>query len=206
MFDSQVIAFTLVVAVLVVTPGADTMLVMKNGIRNGRKGGWATTLGVLGGTVVHAVISALGISVLVARSETIYLIIKGLGALYLVWLGVQTLSSVRNRHTTEVSGNKVAAKGAFLEGLITNILNPKVAIFYVAFLPQFISPADPVLAKSLLLACIHNVLSLFWLGGLVIVISRGKRWMQKQQVQEWLSRISGVVLIALGVRLAFESR
>lgn len=205
MFDSQVIAFTFVAAVLAVTPGADTMLVMKNGLRFGSRAGWATTFGILGGTLVHAVISALGISVVVAQSETLFQIIKGLGALYLVWLGVQTLRSAGNTHPEEGNGKSVAVRGAFREGLITNVLNPKVAVFYVAFLPQFIAPSDPVLAKSLLLAGIHNMLSLVWLGTLVIVISRGKQWARKQKVQEWLSRASGAILIALGVRLALES-
>lgn len=204
MFDSQVIAFTLIAAVLAVTPGADTMLVMKNSIRSGRSAGWATTFGILGGKVVHAVISALGISAIVAQSVTLFQIIKGLGALYLVWLGIQTLRSAGEKRAVE-NGDK-ADRGALLEGLLKNILNPKVAIFYVAFLPQFISPDDPVLAKSLLLACIHNLLSLLWLGSLVLVISRGKRWIEKQEVQKWLSRASGVILIALGVRLALESR
>lgn len=206
MVDSQVIAFTLIAAVLAVTPGADTMLVMKNGMRHGREAGWATTFGILGGTLLHAVISALGISVVVAQSETIFQIIKGLGALYLVWLGVQTFRAGGSPPASETNTSNVATRSAFMEGLITNLLNPKVAIFYVAFLPQFISPDDPVLAKSLLLACIHNVLSLIWLGSLVMVIASGKRWLQQQQVQAWLSRASGVILIGLGVRLALESR
>jgi RhtB (resistance to homoserine/threonine) family protein len=206
LFDSQVIAFTLVAAVLAVTPGADTMLVMKNGIRFGSGAGWATTFGILSGTVIHAVISALGISVIVAQSATLFRLIKGLGALYLVWLGIQALRSAGKIPSTEGTGRNLAVRSAFREGLITNVLNPKVAVFYVAFLPQFIAPTDPVLAKALLLACIHNVLSLIWLGSLVMVISRGKRWVQKHTVQTWLSRASGIILIALGVRLALESR
>jgi RhtB (resistance to homoserine/threonine) family protein len=206
LIDTQVLAFTLVVAILAVTPGSDTMLVMKNGMRCGNAAGWATTCGILAGTLVHAVISALGISVVVAQSETLFHIIKGLGALYLVWLGVQTFRSAGNRPKVENRHSRQAARGAFLEGLITNLLNPKVAIFYMALLPQFIAPGDHVLVKSLLLAGIHNVLSLTWLGGLVLVISGGKRWIQNPQVQERLSRASGVVLIALGLRLALESR
>ena len=205
MFDSQLVAFTLVAAVLAITPGADTMLVVKNGIRFGSGAGWATTFGVLGGTVIHAVVSALGISVIVAQSETLFQLIKGLGALYLVWIGVQTLRTAGRMQANETMRGRLAIRGAFREGLTTNVLNPKVAIFYVAFLPQFISPSDPVLAKSLLMACIHNVLSLLWLGSLVLVISRGKRWMQKQKVQQGLSRASGVILVVLGVRLAMES-
>ena len=205
MFDLQVLAFTLVVTALAFTPGADTMLVVKNGIRSGRPAGWATTFGILGGTLLHAVISALGLSTVLAQSATLFQFIKLLGALYLIWLGLQALRKVPEPQTDE-NLTKLAIWTAFKEGLITNLLNPKIAIFYLAFLPQFISPDDPVLAKSLLLAGIHNLLSLIWLGGLVVVIGQGKRWIEKRSVQLWLSRISGLILIGLGVNLALENR
>ena len=81
-----------------------------------------------------------------------------------------------------------------------------MAIFYLAFLPQFVSPSDPVLAKSLLLAGIQNLLGLIWLGGLVVIIGQGKRWIEKRSLQLWLSRVSGMILIVLGVRLVLEER
>jgi RhtB (resistance to homoserine/threonine) family protein len=206
LLDSQVIAFTVVAAVLAVTPGSDTMLVLKNGLRAGGGAGWATTFGVLIGTLFHAAISALGISAILAQSETLFQLVKGLGALYLIWLGLQALRSAGRRAGEGIAAGGLERRDAFREGLITNLLNPKVAVFYVAFLPQFIAPDDPVLAKSLLLACIHNALSLLWLGGLVLVISRGQRWVQKGETLTWLSRVSGGILIVLGVRLALESR
>ena len=94
MFDSQALAFTLVVAALAFTPGADTMLVVKNGIRSGSRAEWATTFGILGGTLLHAVISALGLSIVLAQSATLFQFIKLLGALYLVWLGLQAFLSL----------------------------------------------------------------------------------------------------------------
>jgi RhtB (resistance to homoserine/threonine) family protein len=206
MIDSQVIAFFFVASVLAITPGADTMLVMKNSMRFGSAAGWATTIGILGGTLVHALISALGISVILTQSEALFQLVKALGALYLVWLGIQALSSAGQRPQDDQTGKNLAVRGAFLEGLITNILNPKVAIFYIAFLPQFIDASDPVLAKSLLLASIHNGLSLLWLGALVAIIARGSTWIQRPHIQKRLSRISGAILIALGLRLALESR
>ena len=205
MFDSQVLAFTLVVAAFAFTPGADTMLVVKNGIRSGSRARWATTFGILGGTLLHAVISALGLSIVLAQSATLFQFIKLLGALYLVWLGLQAFRQLPDSQTDD-NLTKLVVWTAFKEGLITNLLNPKVAIFYLAFLPQFISPGDPVLAKSLLLAGIHNLLSLIWLGGLFVVIGQGKRWIEKRSVQLWLSRVSGLILIGLGVRLALEER
>ena len=96
MFNSQVLAFTLVVAALAFTPGADTMLVVKNGIRSGLPSGWATTFGILGGTLLHAVISALGLSIVLAQSAALFQSIKLFGALYLVWLGLQALRQLPN--------------------------------------------------------------------------------------------------------------
>ena len=206
MIDSQVIAFFFVASVLAITPGADTLLVMKNSMRFGSAAGWATTFGILGGTLMHALISALGISVILAQSETLFQLVKAFGALYLVWLGIQALRCSGHAPPDAPSGKHTAVRGAFLEGLITNILNPKVAIFYIAFLPQFIDASDPVLAKSLLLASIHNGLSLLWLGALVTIIARGSTWMQRPHIQKRLSHISGAILIALGLRLALESR
>ena len=206
MIDSQVIAFVFVAAVLAVTPGADTLLVLKNGIRAGSAAGWATTFGVLAGTLFHAAISALGISVIVAQSDALFQSVKWLGALYLVWLGIQALRGAASPPLAGDGGTRPALATAFREGLLNNVLNPKVAVFYVAFLPQFMSPGDSVLAKSLLLVSIHNAFSLVWLGGLVVAVSRGKRWVERPTVRTWLSRISGVVLVGLGVRLALESR
>ena len=123
----------------------------------------------------------------------------------MVWLGLQALRKLPKLQTYE-NLTKLAIWTASKEGLITNPLNPKVAIFYLACLPQLVSLNDPVLAKSLLLVGIHNLLSLIWLDGLVVVIGKGKRWIVKRSVQIWLSRISGLILIGLGVRLVLEER
>ncbi|GJM44893.1 MAG: lysine transporter LysE [Gemmatimonadota bacterium] len=202
--DSQVIAFTLVAAVLTITPGADTLLVVKNALRNGRGAGWATTLGILGGTLIHALLSAIGLSVILMRSATAFQVVKSLGALYLIWIGIQAIRSSRTRVTTEEGPSSASFRSSFTEGLVTNVLNPKVAVFYLAFLPQFIGAADPVLAKSILLACIHNAMGLIWLGGLSVAVSRGRRWIQRPAVGAWISRASGAILVGLGVRLAID--
>ncbi len=206
LFDTQVIAFTFVAAALALTPGADTMLVIKNTLHSGRQAGWATTLGILSGTLFHALVSALGISVIIAQSEFMFQLIKVAGAAYLVWLGIQTLGSIRHAADSVIDQQRKRLRNSFNEGLITNLLNPKVAIFYIAFLPQFISPGDPVLAKSILLACIHNVMSLLWLGGLALALGSGRNWIQRRPVRNWLSAMSGSILIGLGLHLALESR
>jgi RhtB (resistance to homoserine/threonine) family protein len=206
MIDSQVVAFTAVAAVLAITPGSDTLLVIKNSVSNGARGGQVTTLGVLLGIVFHACISALGLSVILTQSDLLFKGIQGFGAAYLIWLGLQALRSAKPSQNSGGSPSRQGLNHLFQEGLMTNLLNPKVAIFYLAFLPQFISPGDPVLAKSILLALIHNLLCLVWLGGLSVAIGRGRHWLQTQRVQDGLTRISGIVLIGFGLRLAFESR
>jgi RhtB (resistance to homoserine/threonine) family protein len=206
MIDPQVVAFTTIAAVLAVTPGADTMLVIKNSVRHGARGGQATTLGVLGGTLFHAVVSALGLSVILAQSALLFRLVQTLGAAYLIWLGVQSLRSAHPHGDCSAARLDRTLSQFFREGLVSNMLNPKVAIFYMAFLPQFISPGDPVLVKSVLLATIHNLLSLLWLGGLSVAIGRGQGWIQRRQVQAWLTRVSGILLIGFGLRLALDHR
>lgn len=202
MVDSQVMAFTVVAAVLTVTPGSDTMLVIKNSVRHGARGGQATILGILGGTLFHALVSSLGLSIILAQSALLFRLVQMLGAAYLLWLGVQSLRSTRPHGGAGVARLDRSLGQFFREGLVSNVLNPKVAIFYMAFLPQFIAPSDPVLVKSVLLATIHNLLSVLWLGGLSLAIGRGQSWIQRRQVQDWLTRVSGILLIGFGLRLA----
>jgi threonine/homoserine/homoserine lactone efflux protein len=152
--------------------------------------------------------SAIGLSVIVMRSATAFHAVKLLGAGYLVWIGIRTLRSGGGAGAP--AGDEPAAAASlassFREGFITNVLNPKVSVFYLAFLPQFISPGDPVLAKSLLLASLHNLMGALWLGSLAVVAARGRDWMRRPPVRRWISRVSGAVLVGLGVRLAMERR
>ena len=206
-FDAQTLAFIAVAAALAVTPGADTLLVIKNSVRAGQRAGWATTGGILSGVMAHALLSALGLSVVLAQSDRLFFLIKSLGAVYLVWLGVRALWQ-SSRPLPRADGRPMAlpCSSAFREGLLTNVLNPKVAIFYIAFLPQFISVDDPVLAKSIVLAGIHNGFSLIWLGGLVWALSRGQHWFQRSGVQKALARVSGTLLVGMGVKLFLTER
>ncbi|GGX40171.1 LysE family translocator [Saccharospirillum salsuginis] len=207
MFDAQTMAFLAVAAALAITPGADTLLVIKNSVRAGSRAGWATTWGILAGVMAHALLSALGLSVILAQSDRLFFVIKSLGAVYLVWLGCKALwQSSRPLPHADPNSVQLPATAAFREGLLTNVLNPKVAIFYIAFLPQFISVGDPVLAKSILLASIHNGFSLIWLGGLVWALSRGQHWFQRSGVQKALARVSGTLLVGMGVKLFLTER
>ena len=206
MFDSQVVAFTIVAAALTVAPGADTMLVVRNVLRGGRRDGFVTMAGICTGLYVHALLSALGVSAILMHSATAFTVLKIAGACYLVWLGLNSLRSaarVNGSGPAEViARTSVAPARCFREGFLTNVLNPKVAVFYLALLPQFIGPMDPVFLKSLLLTAIHFVQGILWLGFVAWGVDRSRRFFMKPVMRRWLDAACGTLLIGLGLRLA----
>ena len=211
MIDAQVVAFTFVAAVLTLTPGADTMLVLRNVLRGGRAQGINTTFGICSGLFIHATLSALGLSVILLHSATAFHLVKSMGACYLVVLGLQSLYSAVRGASLPESMDQPPGTGAsplrcFHEGLLCNVLNPKVAVFYLAFLPQFIGPADPVLPKSLLLAGIHFAESLLWLITVSTIADQTRRFFVKPVVRRWMDGLCGALLIGLGARLAHEQQ
>ncbi|ABX05200.1 MAG TPA: LysE family translocator [Herpetosiphon sp.] len=211
MFDAQLIGYTLAVALLTITPGADTLLVMRNVLARGRKAGILATLGVSSGLFIHALLSGLGLSLILTRSALAFSVVKWAGALYLCYLGVQSLRSALkpNLVTNEISSTAEPSLNpwhAYREGLITNVLNPKVALFYLAFLPQFIRPNDPVMLRSLLLTSIHFVLGIVWLGLITLSLDKMRSWMLKPRVRAWIEGSTGLILFGFGIRLALSKR
>jgi RhtB (resistance to homoserine/threonine) family protein len=212
MIDSQVIAFAGVALILTLIPGADTMLVIRNVLAHGRRAGILTVLGICSGTIIHATLSALGLSLILVRSAEAFEIVKFGGACYLVFLGAQSLWRVIRKPADEpskdITGSAAPRKRwrNYVEGLLTNLLNPKVAVFYLAFLPQFISPGDPVLGKSILLATIHMVMGLVWLSTVTVFVGRLRSVLTRASVKRALEATTGVILIGLGLRLAVEKR
>ncbi len=213
MFDTQLVTFFVIAAALTVAPGADTFLVLRNVLRGGRSDGIGTTFGICSGLFVHAIFSALGLSLVLAHSATAFSSVKLVGAVYLCWLGAQSFWGAIKRKKEAVQFKKeklelprVSLQKSFAEGFLCNILNPKVAIFYLAFFPQFIGDADPVFAKTMLLAALHYALGILWLGLLSFVFDRARLWMTNSLVRRWLDGISGAILLGLGVRLALEER
>jgi len=211
MFDSQVMTFAAVALVLTVTPGADTMLVIKNVLRGGRNDGIATTFGICAGLFIHATLSALGISLILMHSATLFYTLKMIGAVYIVWLGIQSLrgtmhTAVDMRAPGCSTTHKEVYRKCATEGFLCNVLNPKVAVFYLAFLPQFIAPTDPVLGKSLFLAGIHYVMSIIWLVFLASFFARTRDAMHNPSIRRWLEGICGTILIGLGLSLVFAEK
>ena len=209
--DAQIATFIGLSALLTLTPGADTALVTKNTLSHGRAAAFCTTLGISTGITVHAAMSALGLSAILSRSAIVFETVKLVGAAYLVVLGVQALlgSGSHSISTASIHVEKESRKDllrAYRQGLLTNVLNPKVAVFYLTFLPQFIAPGDPVLRKSLLLAAIHIGMGLVWLSTYAHFISRLAALLTRPEIRRMLERVTGGLLIALGLRLAWEKR
>jgi RhtB (resistance to homoserine/threonine) family protein len=197
-----------IAALLTITPGADMAMVSRSVLIGGRREAFATTLGIMAGCLVWAIVSAAGLAAVLAASKTAYDALRLVGAAYLVWLGVQSLIAARRgdyRDTGE-ERPRAARSSAFRQGLLTNLFNPKIAIFYSTFLPQFIGPGDPALLLSILLASVHIGFGLIWLTGYAWLLDRAVTAFKSSRVRRALDAVTGTVLVALGLRLAAERR
>ena len=209
--DSRFVAFLGIAALLTIIPGADTGLVTKNAITRGRSAAFFTTFGICLGCLCHATASALGLSVVLRESARLYEWVKLAGAGYLIYIGARALWAARKPHqiTGEAGFSIERRRGiwfSFVEGLLTNLLNPKVAIFYLTFLPQFIAPNENVLRKSLFLASIHVLMGLVWLCSYAMLLDRMSAVLTRPSVRRKLEAFTGAVLVAFGLRLAIERR
>ena len=197
------ITFVGIAALVTITPGADMALVLRNTLRGGMPAALGTTLGIVTGLFAWAAASALGVASLLRSSADAFTVLKLVGAAYLVFLGLQTIVRSGRGATLDDAPHRGSA---YRQGLLSNLLNPKIAVFYATFLPQFISPGEPVLAKSLLLGSIHAAMGLVWLPLYAYAIVRAGRVLRRPAVLRAVERLTGAVLIAFGVRLAFARR
>jgi len=210
--NGRYLAFAGIAAVLTITPGADMALVAKNVFTRGRRGSFATILGICSGLFVHATASALGLSAILAESARAFEIVKWMGAAYLFYLGVMALRRAMRGEVPPSPGAPDSAKqraglwGAFSEGMLTNILNPKVALFYLTFLPQFIAPGDPVLRVSLFLASLHVAMGLVWLSIYSRALHKLNTTLAGGGVRRGIEAVTGGLLMALGAKLVFAKR
>ncbi len=212
---TALLGFALAATLVILAPGPDFMLVMRNTVRGGRRAGWVTGCGTLSGLTVWALAAALGLSALLRVSHIAYDVLRFCGAAYLIWLGVTSLVSFRRKGT---GGTKpavdVAALGqapsrpgrAYLNGMLSNLLNPKISVFFMAFLPAFVPAGASAPRFSLVLGAWFIAETGLWLAVVAWLADRGVRWLRRPTVQRWLERITGIVLIGFGVRLATESR
>jgi threonine/homoserine/homoserine lactone efflux protein len=198
--DGQVLAFAGVALVLSVTPGPDMALVLRNSLRGGRPAAFRTILGVGVGLLGWAAATALGVAAVLAASSTVFTVLKIVGGAYLVLLGIQTLLALRRGEPRAVAATGPTGS-PFRQGLVTNLLNPKLAVFFTTLLPQFISEGDPVFAKSMLLAGVFVAIGMTWLVVYAYAVGTVARSPRFRRVVE---AVSGAVLVALGARLAID--
>lgn len=188
------------------TPGQDTLYILGRSLSQGRRAGVMSALGISAGCFVHTCLAAFGLSAVLATSAAAFQVVKYVGAAYLVWLGVNILRQARASGGTIAAYAPESAWTIFRAGMLTNVLNPKVALFFMAFLPQFVSPDAPSRVLALLfLGCVFIVNGFLWC--LVLVwgaASLSQRFRAQPSAGAWLKRITGIVFIGLGLRLATE--
>lgn len=196
------VAFAPVAALLTVTPGAATALVVRSAAVGGQRRALATTVGNSVGVLAWGCFAALGVAAVVATSAEAFAAVKLVGAVVLVVLGLQSLRGHRQREA-----RPAPARGAPLrDGLVTSLANPKLAVFFVALFPQFVPAGAPVLPSALLMVTMIVSFDLVWYSALAYLVARARRafvegpWLARAQ------RLTGAVLVGLGVRLAFERR
>jgi threonine/homoserine/homoserine lactone efflux protein len=201
------VLFIVASLVLIVTPGQDMMLVMSRSIAQGAAAGIATAAGVSCGLVGHTVLAALGLGAVLRTSEWLFLALKLLGAVYLVYLGLQLLRTPR-RELAVSSSTPRSLRRLFFDGAFSNVSNPKIAVFYFAFLPQFVpaNASHPTLSL-LALGLVFAGLTFLVKGPVGLAAGLLSAWLRSRpSVLAWLYRTSGAVLIGLGAKLALERR
>ena len=207
---SALTTYLIAITLLTITPGVDTMLIIRNTARGGWRDGAVSSLGICSGLFLHATVSAVGISVILLQAAWAFSALKMAGAGYLVWLGISSWRKVLNQEGFEIVNGGTAvdtflSQRSLREGFLSNILNPKTAIFYMAFLPQFINPAQSALLQSLFLAGLHFIIAMIWQCLLALMVKQLKIWLQRPRVSQIFDGVTGTVMIALGLRVAVES-
>ena len=203
--EQSLIAFTLAAALMTVTPGLDTALVLRTAtVEGARRALWAG-IGICLGCLAWGMIVALGLGVLLAASELAYTLLKYAGAAYLAWLGLKLILARREDFGAAAGGPPDAgALVWFRRGLLTNLLNPKVGVFYVSFLPQFVPAGASVPATTLLLAAVHAALGLAWFAALIIATRPIAAALRRPRTIRWLDRATGGVFLLFAGRLAWS--
>jgi threonine/homoserine/homoserine lactone efflux protein len=208
---NQLLAFLGVSLVVIIVPGPDTALTLRNTLRGGRAAGLASTLGIATGQVFWALATSLGIATLILASQPVFFAVKIAGAAYLVLLGALSIHAVLRGVVAApdqpIPSTKVpqSAVRAYRQGVVSNLGNPKMAAFFTSLLPQFVPNHHTTFAMLFSLGVIFAVLTLSWLTLYVTVAGVFRRILSRARVRQWIEGVTGTVLIALGIRVAIES-
>ncbi|MCZ8517225.1 LysE family translocator [Paenibacillus filicis] len=200
--------FVIMSILLIILPGPDTGLATQNTITHGKKGGIDTVLGISTGLIFHTLAAVFGLSAIIVKSALLFSIFKYVGAIYLIYLGVTSIRSLK-KNTASTNGNhqtRYKNKSPFGQGFLTNLLNPKVAVFFLTFLPQFLTSGSKPFLQFLVMGLTYTVLTIIWFLLYVYLIDYISTWMKKPSTQRAIQGISGFVLVAFGIKLALERR
>lgn len=204
--DTQLLAFAGVSLLLSVTPGPDMAVVTRNALAHGRRGVVLTTSGIALALVIWVTATAVGLSALLRASGEVLFLLKIIGAGYLAYLGVRTLLESRARPADLLAATPPAAPAhaVFRQGFLSAISNPKLGVFFVTFLPQFVLPGQAVLPRLLELGVTFAVIGWLWMNVYGLFVTRLRQVITAPRVRQWMQRVTGVVLLGFGARLALE--
>jgi threonine/homoserine/homoserine lactone efflux protein len=201
-------AFLGISAVVIVTPGQDTALTIRNTLFGGRRGGVFTAVGVSAGQACWTIAASAGIAALLSASEPAFLALRLVGAAYLVFLGLQALASALRRDGAHrliaAPRNGLTAALAFRQGLVSNLGNPKMAVFFTSLLPQFAGEGSGSFSVFLGLGLVFCTMTFVWLSAYAAVVARAGDFLRRPRIRRTIEGITGAVLVALGLRLAGE--
>ncbi|MEO9139055.1 MAG: LysE family translocator [Jatrophihabitans sp.] len=199
------LTFTVAATLIVLLPGPDTLVVLRSIARGGRPVAARTAAGILVGLTVWVGVAALGLAAVLRASEVAYEVLRVAGAIYLVWLGVQSLRSLRRAASASASERRSLVGTGFVAGLVTNLLNPKVGVFFVTFLPGFVPRGYAVGTTPLLFGALFIVLSVAYYAAVLAAAGMVAEWTSRPSVRRRMDALTGAVLIGFGARLVTES-
>jgi threonine/homoserine/homoserine lactone efflux protein len=209
---AALLGFAALAALLTITPGLDTALVLRSALVQGRRLAIATGLGIITGAFVWGVAASVGLAALLRASEVAFTVLRLVGAAYMIFLGARMLWTRVIRPRGDDDTAAVDARlprywwGSFGKGLATNLLNPKVGAFYIAVLPQFIPPGSNELLMGVVLAGIHGVETAAWFTLIIFGASSVRRWLQRRAVRRAIDGVTGAALIGFGIKLAVSAK
>ncbi len=203
---ATLVSFTVIAALLVMSPGPNGVLIAKTVPTSGKRAGFANIAGFVAAFYLHGALSILGISIILVQSAQAFFVVKMLGAAYLCWIGVKALldawKGLSIAPKIEPAKRRRTLLKAFAEGFLTNALNPKVSMFYLAAFPQFISETQGAVGASFVLVFVHSMLNLAWFSAMVFLFARLTGAARNLNFQRWLKGVTGLVFIGFGAKLA----
>ena len=202
-------AFLGVSAIVIMTPGPDTAVTVRNTLLGGRLAGILTAFGISAGQAIWALATSLGVVALLVASEVLFQAVKYAGAAYLIWLGLNALVDAWRgagsaSAASRSSGPRLRLGRAFVQGLISDLGNPKMAVFFASILPQFAVPGEGMFAALMSLGLVFSLMTFLWLVAYAFVVAKAGEILRRPVVRRWIEAVTGTLLVALGLRIAGE--